>query len=291
MADPAPTSAPATPTTTPAVTAPPPAKAPPAETPAADARTQKEALAAIQKARTTEKELDAARKAIAEKDKILAERDPEKLKERLRTAPWDALIAAFPGMSKADITKALLGAGKKVDPVDQTARELAALKKQIDDDKATRTQQAQASRSQAVLAHCMHVAKAGGDEFELVAFEMEADPERWQAALLDYETRFPKHDARQALADFEALLLQRDTRRATLRKVRALHGSEKPDPKAKEKPAALSNPAGSPRTLTQVMASERATATGESPLRSKQREVEEAREAAIAAFTAARRGG
>lgn len=282
----APPTAPATPPATPpAATAP---ATPPAAPP--DARTNAEALAAIQKARKAEKDLDAARKAIAEKDKILSERDPEKLKERLRTAPWDALMAAFPGMSKADITKALLGAGKKPDPQAETARKLEALERQLAEERETRVATSNAQRANAVLSHCMTVAKEGGEAFELVAFEMQAEPEKWKQALIEYEKRFPKHDARQALEDMEAALLQRAAKRASLRKVRALYAPDTSDPKAKDKKA--TGRAEVPRTLTQSQASERATpASGsDSPLRSRERAAEEAREAAIAAFVAAQKG-
>ncbi len=266
-----------------------PAGAKPPEAAPADPRTTQEALAAIQKSRKAERELDAARKALAEKDKILAERDPAKLAEKLRTAPWDALMAAFPGMSKADITKALLGSARKPDPQEETAKKLAALEKQIEEERAERAEREVASRANAVLSHCLSVAKAGGDKFELVAFEMEAEPEKWRAALGEYERRFPKHDAETALAAFEAALLQTATRRASLKKVRALLAPETSDPKAKDK-TAKSNAEG-PRTLTHGLASERATpAPGtESRLRSSERADAEAREAAIAAFVAAQK--
>lgn len=277
------TTAPATPPAAPPATAPPP-------TP--DARAQTEALAASQKARRLEKELDQVRREAGDLKKALEGADPAKRAEALRTAPWAALMEAFPGMSKADITKALLGAGKKPDPQEETAREVAALKKRLDEEKARREQEAHAGRANAVLSHCLGLAKADLDKYELVADAMESDPARWQATLLDYEKRFPDNDAHQALQEFEAVLLQREQRRARLRKVQALHGQAKTDPKAKEKPATEGN-AGSPRTLTQGLASERATpATGrESPLRSKEREAAEAREAAIAAFVATRGGG
>jgi hypothetical protein len=297
-----PTAAPTTPTTTatPAAPAAPATAAPtttaaPATPPAApDARKALEEASALRRAEKASKERDAVQRQLDDARKQIEAMSPEKRKALLKTDAWGAILDAFPGMSKADVTKALLATARKPDPAAETAASIEALKAQIAAMQESQAAERAAGHEAAVLAHCTSVAKAGGEKYELIAMELERDPAYYRRALIEYEKAHPTHDAAQALASFEAALLQRASGYAKLAKVRALLGGvSAPDNKRPtESQAGTTSNAGGPRTLTKDLASARATPAEQAPskLRSRELEAREQRQAAIASFTASRGG-
>ncbi len=280
-----PTAAPATPpATAPAATEPP----KPAETPKPDARALAEEASARKAADRAARERDALQKRLDEQVAAAQRRG-----ELLSKDPWAALEAAFPGKTKADITKALLASRQKPDPQAQVTSEVAELKKKLEAMEAEATQHRTTQRETAVYTHCLTTAEKGGDKYALIAAEMKRDPAHYRRALIAYEQAHPEVSGPDAaLADFEAALLQRAQLYASIPKVRALLGgsvSESDKKPVTESQAGPKASTGGPKTLTKDLASERASpaVSGRST-----RDVEEAnrRKAAIAALEASRKG-
>lgn len=258
-----------------------PAKAP--KTPQEAAEAEGEAKPAADEKRDRAElvaKLAAARKAIAERDELARkhaeatraledmrtarEREAAELRDLLRTNPREALKRGL-GADYNELTKAMLNAGKP-DPTDEVRRELQALKAAQEAEREQRAKaEAEAARTrdasvtEQIFTAIDSTARAGGERYELLAWEISQAPDQWRGLFRQYVESNPDKTADQACAEFEAALFAREQKRATLGKIKALADAKSAKPAASATNSGTQAREDGPRTLTAGMAADRPT--------------------------------
>jgi hypothetical protein len=182
-------------------------------------------------------ELAAREREIAERAKALDE--IAGLKTRAKAGDPEAiarLVDEF-GIDYDKLTQYHLR-GRKVDPTEKTARELAELKAQLEREREEAAQRAESESWQATIgAFRSHVTKESADDFPLLSGEIEADPDLIDATLKSMAKAEPSLTIRDAALRMERYFREQTERRAArLPKPTAPQASPTPETSSQDTP-------------------------------------------------------